>query len=496
MGGDVERLQNLIGGAWVESAAADRLDVANPASGRSIATVPLSSGDEVAAAVAAASDAFPDWRGTPAIERARLLFRLHQLIQIHFEDLSRTITEENGKTLDEARGELLRTLENVEVAAGIPSLQSGDFSTDISRGIDEASIREPLGVFAQIGPFNFPSMVPWWFAPYAVACGNTYVIKPSPQTPLSQTRLMELVIEAGFPPGVFNLIHGGREQSEALATNPQVAGISFVGSSPVARHVYETATRAGKRAQCQGGAKNHLVVMPDAELDPALPNISGSTFGCAGQRCLAGSAVVAVGDVHDELRDRLVATAAAITVGNGLDPASGMGPVISAEARQRILDHIDQALAEGAELLIDGREVEVEDHPDGFWVGPTILGGVTPDMAIARDEIFGPVINLMRADTLDDAIDAIEANPFGNAASIYTNSGGAARRFTQRANIGNIGVNVGVAAPMAFFPFAGRKESFFGDVHAQGHEVVRFFTDPKIVITRWPGHTDGRDPWD
>ncbi len=489
-------LRNWIAGEWVASSSSELLDVTDPATGATIATVPLATEDEVHTAVQAAADAFPAWRETPAVDRARSLFKLQSLIREHFEDLARIVTEENGKTLEESRGEVMRTLENVEVAAGIPSLQSGEFSSDIARGIDETSVLEPLGVFVQIGPFNFPSMVPWWFAPYALATGNTYVIKPSPQTPLSQAKLMDLIAQAGFPPGVINLVHGARDQSEALCAHPDVAGVSFVGSSPVARHVYATATGAGKRAQCQGGAKNYLVVLPDAVLDAALPNICGSTYGCAGQRCLAGSAIVTVGDAYDEFKRRLIEASQGFTVGNGLHPATDMGPVISQAARQRILDAIEQALADGAELIVDGREVEVDGHPDGYWVGPTVLDNVTPDMAVAREEIFGPVISLLRADTLQQAIDMVESSPFGNASSIYTSSGGAAREFAQGVNTGSVGVNVGVAAPMAFFPFAGRKQSFYGDIHGQGREVVRFFTDPKVIITRWPERTDGRDPWD
>ncbi len=496
MGSDVRQLRNLINGQWVESDTRERLDVDNPASSEVIASVPLSTDGEIDAAVQAAAAAFPAWRDTPAVDRGRLLFRLHALMQDRFEDLSRTVVVENGKTLDEARGEVLRAVENVELAAGVPTLQMGSFSNDISAAIDEHSIREPLGVFAQIGPFNFPAMVPFWFAPLAVACGNTFVMKPSQRTPLSQTMLMELAVEADFPPGVLNLVHGAGDQAQVLSAHPGVAGVSFVGSTPVARAVYETATRHGKRAQCQGGAKNHLVVMPDAELEAAIPNICGSTYGCAGQRCLAGSVVVTVGDVRKELTDRLVEATAAMRVGDGLDPATDMGPVISAESRDRAFEYIDGAVGDGARLLLDGREVEVDSLPGGYWVGPTVLDDVTPDMPVARDEIFGPVVSLMHADTLHDAIEMVEANPFGNAATLYTNSGGAAREFARRVNIGNVGINVGVAAPMAFYPFGGRKESFFGDVHAQSNELVRFYTDPKVIITRWPSKRDGRDPWD
>ncbi len=489
-------LANLIGGKWTPSRATGSIPVTNPATGELIATVPLSTPDEVQAIIATAREAFAGWRKVPAVNRARHLFRLHRLIEENFEELSRICTIENGKTLAESRGEVIRTLENVEVAAGIPSLQMGDFSADIAAGFDETMIREPLGVFAQIAPFNFPSMVPWWFAPYAIATGNTYVIKPSPQTPLSQMELARLALEAGFPPGVLSILHGAGDVGEALCKHPDVQGVSFVGSTPVARQVYKTATAAGKRAQCQGGAKNFLVVLPDAVMDAAVSNMMGSIFGCAGERCLAGSNIIAIGDAHDDVKQRLVATTEAIKLGNGLDPGTGMGPVISKAAQERIASYIDGAVAEGATATVDGRGATVESHPDGYWIGPTLLEGVTTDMKIAREEVFGPAVNLIRMDSLDEAIAAIDQSQFGNAASIYTSHGAVARDFVQRVNIGNIGVNVGVAAPMAFFPFSGRKLSFFGDTHGQAGNAVQFFTDPKVVITRWPQWSDGREPWD
>ena len=496
MASDIRHLCNLVNGEWIESESSGRLEVDNPATGQLIASVPLSTSTEITAAVEAAEAAFPAWRDTPAVERGRRLLRLHALMLDNFESLSRTVVVENGKTLEEARGEVLRALENVELAAGIPTLQMGSFSSDISASIDEHSIREPLGVFAQIGPFNFPAMVPFWFVPLAIACGNTFVMKPSQRTPLSLTLMMELASEAGFPPGVLNMVHGDADQAQLLCQHPGIAGVSFVGSTPVARAVYETATQHGKRAQCQGGAKNHLVVMPDAELDAAILNICGSTFGCAGQRCLAGSVVVTVGGIRADFTERFVEAAAGMNLGNGLDSSTDMGPVISAESRDRAIEYIDRAGDDGGKILLDGRHAEVSPLPGGYWVGPTVIDHVRPDMPIAQDEVFGPVISLMHADTMQDAIEMLEANPFGNAASLYTNSGGAAREFTRSVNIGNVGINVGVAAPMAFYPFGGRKESFFGDIHAQSNELVRFYTDPKIVITRWPGKSDGRDPWD
>jgi malonate-semialdehyde dehydrogenase (acetylating) / methylmalonate-semialdehyde dehydrogenase len=489
-------LPNLIGGEWTPSKATESTPITNPATGELIATLPRSTIGEVDAAIAAAQAAFLEWRAVPAVNRSRLFFKLHGLIQDNFEDLSRICTIENGKTLSESRGEVIRTLENVELAAGIPSLQMGDFSADVAPGIDETMIREPLGVFAHIAPFNFPSMVPFWFAPYAVATGNTYVIKPSSQAPISQRELMRLALEAGFPPGVFNLVHGSREVGERLCQHPDVRGVSFVGSTPVAQHVYSTATAAGKRAQCQGGAKNYLVVLPDAVLDATARNMMGSIFGCAGERCLAGSNILVIGDVYEEFKERLVTATRDLKVGDGLDPATGVGPVISRAAQERITGYIDRAVEAGATPVVDGRGVKVEGYPDGYWVGPTILEDVTLDMEVAKDEIFGPVVTLIRMDSLDEAIAAIDNDPFGNAASIYTSHGGLAREFAQRVNIGNVGVNIGLAAPMAFFPFGGRKLSFFGTMHGQGMDAVQFFTDPKVVITRWPERTDGREPWD
>ena len=439
MAAEVETLQNWIAGEWSAPRGTDAVDVTNPASGGVVAQAPMASLEDVADAVQAAHDAFDGWRATPAVDRARLLFRLQGLVEQNFEDLSRIITIENGKTLEEARGELLRTLENIEVAAGIPTLQLGDFSADIAAGIDETSIREPMGVFVQIGPFNFPSMVPFWFAPYALATGNTYVIKPSPQTPLSQARMMDLIAQAGFPAGVINLVHGGAETAEALIADPRVQGVSFVGTTPVARRIYELAAIHGKRVQAQGGAKNHLIVLPDANLDAAIPNLMGSTFGCAGQRCLAGSVVVAANDVYAEFRDRLQAAAQALRLGDGLDPQADMGPVISQDSRDRILATIDDAASAGARLVADGRGATAEGLPNGFWVGATVVDEVTPDMRISQEEVFGPVASLQRVGTLREAMDLIEASPFGNAASIYTSSGAAAREFASGVNVGERG---------------------------------------------------------
>ena len=479
-------LKNYTAGEWVDSESTEILDVENPATGEVIARVPMSTRTEVERAVAAAKNAFVHWREVPPTTRVRYFFRLNSLLESSFEELARTVVREHGKTIDDARGEVRRGIENIETAAGIPSLMMGYNLEDVARGIDEECILQPLGVFCCVPPFNFPFMVPLWFMPYALACGNTYVVKPSEQTPLSQTRLVELIHEAGFPPGVVNLVHGGRQVAEALVESPDVAGLSFVGSTPVAEALYAKATASGKRAQCQGGAKNFLVVMPDADLSKAVPVIMDSCYGCSGQRCLAGANIVAVGEIYEPLKRALVEAASAIRVGDGLDERVQMGPVISRAALDRVERYIEVGLREGAELILDGRGIQVEERlRRGHFVGPTIFDMVTPQMAIARDEIFGPVVGIMRTANLDEALSLIEANPFGNAASIFTRDGRSAREFKHRLRCGNIGVNIGIAAPYAAFPFAGMKRSFFGDLHGQGHDAINFFTDRKVVISRW-----------
>jgi malonate-semialdehyde dehydrogenase (acetylating)/methylmalonate-semialdehyde dehydrogenase len=482
----VRTLRNYVGGAWVESTSARALDVLNPATAQPLARVPLATAAEVDQAVQAAQAAFPGWRATPPLLRARYLFRLKELLEQQFEDLARTVTLEMGKTLEDARGSVRRAIENVEVACGIPSLMMGYGLEDGgAAGIDEEVIRQPLGVFAAICPFNFPAMVPFWFLPYAIACGNTFIVKPSERVPMTQNRMFELIEAAGVPAGVVNLINGDREAVDALLDHPDVKGISFVGSTAVAKHIYARAAANGKRVQAQGGAKNMLVVMPDADIEQSVANMLGSCFGAAGQRCLAGSVVIPVGGAYEPLRRTLLERASALRVGNGLDAGVEMGPVISASARDRIVGYVDKGVAEGAKLLLDGRQVQVAGHPDGYFVGPTIFDEVTPDMAIAQEEIFGPVVSLVPAADLDEAISIIARSPYGNAASIYTQSGPAAREFRYRAPAGNVGVNVGVAAPMAYFPFSGAKESFFGTLHAQGQDGIRFYTESKVVITRW-----------
>ena len=477
-------LKNYIDGEWVESSG-EMLEVDNPATGEVIARVPLSTPKVVDQAVAAAKAAFEEWRETPPLVRARYMFRLKGLMEEHFEDLARTIVKEHGKTIDEARGEMRRAIENVEVAMAVPSLMMGYNAEDIAVGIDEEAVLQPVGVFCCVAPFNFPAMVPFWFLPYAVACGNTYIVKPSEVCPVSQNRLFELMDEVDFPPGVVNLVNGSKDTVDTLLTHPDVAGVSFVGSTPVAKHIYRTAAAHGKRAQCQAGAKNCLVVMPDAVLERAVPNIISSAFGTAGQRCLAGALVLAVGEVYEPLKAQLVEAASRIKVGYGLDEGTQMGPVVSKRALDRILGYIEKGLEEGAELVLDGRGVRVEGYPNGYFVGPTIFDKVRPEMTIAREEIFGPVLGIIPVADFDEALEVIDGIPYGNAASLFTASGKWAREFKYRVKCGNIGINIGIAAPIASFPFGGMKDSFFGDLHGQGRDAIQFFTDRKVVITRW-----------
>lgn len=480
------RLRNYVGGQWVTPATTAYQPVVNPATGATLTEVPLSTPADVDRAVAAARAAFPAWRQTPPLERARFLFQVKDRMEQRFEDLARRVTREHGKTLDDARGSVRRAIENVEVACGIPTLMMGYGLEDgAARGIDEEVVRQPLGVFAAVCPFNFPVMVPFWFWPYAVACGDTFVVKPSERVPTSMQLVFELLDQVGFPPGVVNLVNGAKEAVDALLDHPDVKGISFVGSTPVAKYIYARAAERGKRVQAQGGAKNVLVVMPDAVLEKTVPNVLGSSFGSAGQRCLAGSILVTVGDAHERVRDTVVRAATAIKIGDGMEPGVELGPVITQAAKDRIVGYIEKGTAEGAELLLDGRDVRVPEHEGGYFVGPTIFEGVRPDMSIACDEIFGPVLSIIHVDTLDDAIGLIERQRYGNAASIFTESGAAAREFRYRAPTGNVGINVGVAAPMAYFPFSGAKESFFGTLHGQGRDAIDFFTERKVVITRW-----------
>ncbi|PZN13115.1 MAG: methylmalonate-semialdehyde dehydrogenase (CoA acylating) [Bacillota bacterium] len=476
----------LVAGEWRNSDTQRWEPVYNPATGEVIAQVPHATQEEVAAAVQAAARAYPSWRATPPIERARLMFRYKELLERHFEELALLVTRENGKTLADARAEVRRGIEVVEFATGAPTLLLGEMAEDVARGIDSELVRAPLGVVAGICPFNFPAMIPLWMFPLALVCGNTFVLKPSERTPLSAVRLGELLLEAGVPEGVFNIVHGGKETVDALVAHPDVKAVSFVGSQPVAKYVYAEAARHGKRVQALGGAKNHLIVMPDADLERTVPAIISSAFGAAGQRCLAGSVVVAVGDVADTLVDALSAAAAEIVVGEGTDPEVDMGPVIRPEARQRVLGYLERGQEAGASLVYDGRRHGRLKGPDGgFWVGPSIFDHVRPDMAVACDEIFGPVLSVIRVGDLNAAIEVANRSRYGNAACIFTRSGRAAREFRYRIEAGMLGVNIGVAAPMAWFPFSGWKQSFYGDLHATGKDAVRFYTQVKMVISRW-----------
>jgi malonate-semialdehyde dehydrogenase (acetylating) / methylmalonate-semialdehyde dehydrogenase len=480
-----QTIPNYIGGAWVRPAASDSLPLTNPATGESLGRVPLSGAADVDAAVQAARAAFPAWRATPPVVRARYLFRLKTLLEEHFDEIAGIVTQENGKTIDESRGSVRRGIENVEHACGIPTLMMGSTLEDVATGIDCEFVRQPMGVFAAITPFNFPAMVPCWFWPYAIACGNTFVLKPSEQVPLSQQRMLELVHEAGIPAGVLNLVHGGKDAVNAILSHPGIEGVSFVGSSAVARHVYTTAAAHGKRVQALGGAKNHVIVMPDADLDRTTQVITESLFGCAGQRCLAGSVVVATGKAYGPFKDRILDAAKGLRMGYGLDAGVTLGPVVSARARERVLGYIDAGINEGADLLLDGRAARVDAYPAGQFLGPTIFDGVRPDMKIGHEEIFGPVGSITRAADLDEALSLVQASAYANATSIFTSSGKTAREFRYRCGVSMIGVNIGVAAPMAFFPFGGTKGSFYGDLKAHGQDSVQFFTDKKVVISRW-----------
>jgi malonate-semialdehyde dehydrogenase (acetylating) / methylmalonate-semialdehyde dehydrogenase len=496
VGAGIRTVRNYVGGEWVTSDASETLPVTNPATGETLARVPISTAQDVDKAARIAHHAFRSWRDVPPLERAHFMFAMRDLMVRHRDELARMVTTEHGKTLADAQGSVQRAIENVEVAAGIPSLMMGyGLENGAGEGIDEDAVRRPLGVFAAIGPFNFPMMVPFWFLPYAVATGNTFIVKPSEQVPQSQELAFQLIDEIGLPPGVVNLIHGDRTTVDELLDHPLIRGVSFVGSTPVARHIYARAAANGKRVQAAGGAKNVIVVMPDAVLAKTVPNIINSAFGSSGQRCLAGSLVVPVGEAHQPLREALAEAIAGIAVGNGLDPAVTMGPVISATARDRILRAIEDGVEEGAELVTGGGPASVPGCEGGYFVEPTLFDGVRPEMSLARIEIFGPVLAMMSAATLDDAIDLIDASPFGNAASIFTEHGGAARRFQRRLDVGNIGVNIGVAAPMAYFPFGGARESFFGTLHGQGRDAVDFFTDRQIVIRRWFSEDPGGSHW-
>ncbi len=476
---------NYVDGAWRKSSTTTFFDVTNPATNETVARTPISTKSDVDGAVQAAADAFPLWRRTPPGERIQYLFRLKYLLDEHIDELAKIITLENGKTFGEAKAEIRRGIENVEVACGIPLMMQGYNLEDVTPGVDETLIRQPLGVVAAITPFNFPAMIPFWFLPYAIACGNTLVMKPSERVPLTMRRAMELIEKTGLPKGVVNLVNGGREVVDGLCDHPAIRAVSFVGSTPVARHVYQRAAASGKRMQCQGGAKNHVIVLPDADMDLAKQIISDSAFGCAGQRCLAVSVAVTIGDAQKTFRDAIAEAASSLKVGYGLDTGIQMGPVITKESKARIESLIATGVSDGAQAIVDGRNPKIGSYENGNFLKPTILDGVPASSSLANTEIFGPVLSLIHANSIDEAIDFIRKSPYGNQASLFTASGSAARKFRYEAPAGNIGINIGVAAPMAYFPFNGWKESFFGIVHAQGKDAVEFYTESKIVVERW-----------
>jgi malonate-semialdehyde dehydrogenase (acetylating)/methylmalonate-semialdehyde dehydrogenase len=479
-------MRNYVDGQWRESGASELAPVINPATGEELGRVPLSPPAEVAEAVRAAAAAYPAWRRTPAGDRVQYLFRLKALLEERFEELSRTITVECGKTLAEARGEMRRAVENVEVACGIPILMQGYNSEDIAAGIDEVLIRQPLGVCAIIAPFNFPGMIPFWFLPYAMACGNTVLVKPSEKVPLTMQKTFELLDGLKLPKGVVNLVNGSRETVDAILDHPGIRAVSFVGSSATARHVYARAAAAGKRVQCQGGAKNPVVILPDADPAAASQIVADSAFGCAGQRCLAASVAITVGEARKTFTEAMRREAESRVIGYGLDDGVQMGPVISAESRARVEGLIDQALREGARALVDGRNPRVAGYERGHFVRPTLLEDLPRHSELVQTEIFGPVLALQHVAGIDEAIALVNSGRYGNMACLFTSSGASARKFRYEAEAGNIGINVGIAAPMAFFPFSGARESFFGDLHGQGRDAVEFYTQQKVVVERWP----------
>ncbi len=485
----------LINGEWVDSKEIDRAPVYNPSTGEVISEVPLGGRAEIDAAVEAAKEAFPPWSQTPPVDRARLFYRYRSLLEENFDSIAELITQENGKTLGESRGGLYRGVENVEYACGIPTLMMGDTIENLAAGIDCETFFEPLGVCAGITPFNFPAMVPMWMFPLALACGNTFVLKPSERVPLSAVRIIELLVEAGLPKGVLNLVHGAAETVDAILEHPGIKAVSFVGSTPVAKYIYQTGTRHGKRVQANGGAKNYIIVMPDADIEKSVEGITGGAFGCAGERCMASSTAVSVGAAAIRLIPTLAEATESVKIGpTDRMPQPELGPVITSEHRDRVNGLISSGEAEGAKILSDGRTVKVPEAPNGFYVGATLIDQVDPGMALNREEVFGPVLNVMRADNLEAALEIANQSPFGNGTAIYTESGKVAREFKHRVKTGMVGINVAVPASMAMFPFAGWNASFFGDLHVQGKEGVAFYTQQKVITSRWFAEGEG-DVW-
>ncbi len=480
-------LKNYINGSWVSSVSTETVDVINPATAELLAKVPYgnATAKDLNDAVAAAQDAYLQWKNVPVLKRIQPLFKLKQLLEDNQEEISKLITMECGKTLAESSGELQRAIENVEVAAGAPILMQSEFLENVAGGIDEFMIRQPLGVTSCIAPFNFPAMISFWFLPYAIACGNSMIVKPSEKVPLTMMKIFELLHQLDLPKGLVNMVHGGKGTVDAILDNPDVKSVSFVGSTPVAKYIYARGTANGKRVQAQGGAKNPVVILPDADIEMTSQIIADSVYGCAGQRCLAASVVITV-EKNDKFRDSLYETAKARAVGYGLNKGTEMGPVISKESKSRVESLIAEGVKEGGSLLLDGRDSKVNGFENGNFIKPTIIENIPLDGELIKTEIFGPVMSLLHMKTIDEAIAFINRNKYGNMACMFTSSGSSARRFRNEAMAGNIGINIGVAAPMAQFPFSGWKESFFGDLHGQGRHAVEFFTQTKVVVERWP----------
>jgi malonate-semialdehyde dehydrogenase (acetylating)/methylmalonate-semialdehyde dehydrogenase len=472
-----------INGTWEKPEGRKTLPVTNPATGAVLAEAPLANEADVDRAVRTAHEAFLKWRDVPVVDRVQVLYRFKALLEEHAAEVAAILTRENGKTIEDSKMEVRRAIQMVEVACGMPSLMMGDSLNDVAREIDCKTIRQPIGVCVGITPFNFPAMVPMWMHPFAIGCGNTFVLKPSEKVPLTPTRVIELLADSGLPAGVLSLIHGGKETVDALLHHPLVRAVSFVGSTPVAKYIYSTSAAEGKRVQALGGAKNHLVVMPDADMPKTVEAIIGSAFGAAGERCLAGSVLVAVGEAAGPLLELLAKRTEALAVGDGSQKGIEMGPLVTSDHSKRVTGYIEKGVAEGATPLCDGRRFK--SAGGGFFLGPTIFDNVTPDMTIAKEEIFGPVLSVIRVRTLDEAIQLVNRSPFGNATSIFTSNGKSAREYSSRIEVGMVGINVGVAAPMAFFPFAGWKHSFFGDLHAHGKDAVAFYTEQKVIMSRW-----------
>jgi malonate-semialdehyde dehydrogenase (acetylating)/methylmalonate-semialdehyde dehydrogenase len=482
----MQKILNYINGEWIEPNVKEYFDVVNPATGEVIAKTPLGTKADVEAAAKAASEAFPAWRRTPVQDRVQYLFKLRDLMRANGDEIAKLITNEAGKTFEESKAEMVRAYENIEVACGMPHLSKGEFVEDIAPGIDELMIRQPVGVCATIAPFNFPGMIPFWYLPYAIAAGNTYIVKPSEKVPMTMQFIFKLIEQIGLPRGVVNMVNGAKETVDGILEHPAIRAITFVGSTNTAKYIYATAAANGKRVQAQGGAKNPVIILPDADMEMATKIVADSAFGCAGQRCLAVSLAVTVAGAKNEFTELICDAASSRTVGYGLEAGIQMGPVINTASKMRVEQLIGLGAKEGASVPVDGRGTLIKGYERGNFVRPTILSEVQPGSEIARTEIFGPVLSLMHVNTVDDAIALVNSGQYGNQASLFTSSGNAARRFRYEADAGNIGINIGVAAPMAFFPFSGWKDSFFGDMHGQGMDAVEFFTQKKVVVERWP----------